>query len=456
MRKNMILIFCFITAFALRAATSAPPGELYRMMRIIESGMKIWKITGIEPLSKTVSEPFAEYGWRVTMERPFETVPASSNYGTENRTVQKNNAELIFISKREGLTAKEIRPRLKWKASPNELFTTIHYLGEGGGLFCFIKSDVVTLDWIAAHLQLKNGDCPAEAHANALNHEDENQFSRKNALIMIRRYGNSALPYLKISMGNALAEGDSILPHLQAVKNIGTPEAAELIRNAAESGNREVMKAVRDALKEPPYLKELKELYLQIAMHQFDLAAPIEASIQFGWQDELIPYLREVAGMPKSFRNFMMAVITLDQFQRKSDHSPELGYMEQIKLLLTRSGDLSGTPRVISLSDKANEHQLKMQKEDLTRVKPFEDALVNSPNKDIAIVAALMLYTFDPGSQSPVSKDYVRRIRSSGNRILMRLDRSRLLKILDSLHRNAESEEESSLFSSLARRLGAQ
>ena len=97
-----------------------------------------------------------------------------------------------------------------------------------------------------------------------------------------------------------------------------------------------------------------------------------------------------------------------------------------------------------------------MQKEDLTRVKPFEDALVNSPNKDIAIVAALMLYTFDPGPQSPVSKDYVRRIRNSGNRILMRLDRGRLLKILDSLRRNAESEDESSLFSSLAGRLGAQ
>ena len=149
----------------------------------------------------------------------------------------------------------------------------------------------------------------------------------------------------------------------------------------------------------------------------------------------------------------MIAVITLDQFQRKSDQSPELGYMEQIKLLLTRSGDLSGTPRVISLSDKANEHQLKMQKEDLTRVKPFEDALVHSVNKDIAIIAALMLYTFDPGPESPVSKDYVKRVHDSGNRILMHPDRRRVLEILNTLRRNAESEDEVSLFSSMAGRL---
>ena len=453
MRKNMILIFCFITAFALRAAHPAPPGELYRMMRIIEKGTKIWKITGIEPLSKTVSEPFAEYGWRVTMERPFETVPASANYGTENIPVQNNNAELIFIAKRDGLTAKKIRPLLKWKVAPNELFTTIHYLGEGGGLLCFLKSDVVTLDWIAAHLHLKGGDNPAEAHANALNHEDANQFSRKSALMMIKRYGNSALPYLKVSMGKALVDGESISPHLQAVKSIGTPEAAEVILNAAESGNREVMEAVRNVLKDPPYLKELKALYFQMAIHQFDLAAPIEAAILFGWQDELMPCLRDIARTPKSFRNFMMAVVTIDQFQRKSDQSPELGYMEQIKLLLTRSGDLTGTPRVISLSDKAKEHQLKMQKEDLTRVKPFEDALAQSANKDIAIIAALMLYTYDPGLNAPVSKDYVKRVRESGNRILMRVDRPRLLKILKTLHRNAESEEESSLFSSMAGRL---
>lgn len=454
MKRGIFLFFCCAAVgTVLRAAPPAPPGELYRMVRMIEKGTKVWKITGIEPLSNTVSEPFARNGWRVTMERPFESIPAAGIFDSKNLPDRKNNAELIFVLKQDKLDARKIRPLLKWKVAPNELYTTIHYLGEGGGLFCFVKSDVVTLDWTATHLRLKNGDSPAEALAEALNHEDENQFSRKNAVLLIRRYGNAALPPLKRSMGKAMVDGESILLHLRAVKSIGTPEAAAVILDAAASGSSEIADAVRSILREPPYLKELKDLYFQMAVHQYDLTAPIEASIQFGWNAELTPCLKDVSLTPKSFRNFMISTVTLDQFRRNSTNSPELGYMEQIKLLLTRSGDLAGTPRVISLSDKANEHQLKMQKEDLARVKPFEDALAHSANKDIAIVAALMLYMFDPGPQSPVSKDYVRRVRESGNRILMRLDRTRLLQILGTLRRNVVSEEESSLFSAMEVRL---
>ena len=456
MKRLFLLFFCLAGLFASVpiSAAPAPPGrELHQMLQVIVKGTKVWKIGAVDSLSKTVPYSFAEHGWRVVLERPFETAPVEGMPDPLGKRKLKNNAELIFIQKLPGVDPKKVRPLLRWKVAPNELYTTIHYLGEVAGLLCFAKADIVTLDWLCTHLRMSGGDNLAEPIANALNEEDENSFSKKSALVLIKKYGDSALPHLKRSMGKALIDSESILPHLDAIKSIGTKEASLLILSAAKSGNPEVLASVLDALSTPPFLADLKELYLMMASQQYNIVAPIEAAIQFGWTKEMLPHLLCAMRTPKSFHEYMVIVVTIDQFRRNVKDSPELGYMEQIKLLLTRSGDLQGTPRIISLSEKASAHQLKMQKEDLARVRPFEDAIVKSANPDMAIVAALLLYTFDPGRDAPVSKDYVRRVQQSGFRILRRLDREKVLRTLETLKRNVESSDESNLFSSLAARL---
>ena len=135
--------------------------------------------------------------------------------------------------------------------------------------------------------------------------------------------------------------------------------------------------------------------------------------------------------------------------------------MEQIKILLMRSGDIAGSPRVLSLSDKAVEVRRKLEKEDQRRIQPFEDLLVKSENRDMAVVAALALYLADwnpvpqrSAGPSVISKEYLRRVKETGMRILRRLDAARVQAILKTLKNSVESEEESNMFSSLAVRLG--
>ena len=195
------------------------------------------------------------------------------------------------------------------------------------------------------------------------------------------------------------------------------------------------------------------------------IPAAIEAAIRFKWEAEFLPVLRKIVRRPGSFREYMVVRTTIDQFETGKTESPELAAMEQIKILLMRSGDLSGTPRILSLSDKEVELKHKLEKEDRKRVQPLEDQRAASSNKDMAVIAALSLYVMEweelrvrrsgqrDGTTPPVSRDYLRRTKEAGLRILRRLDSTRVQEILAALKAHVESEDESNMFSSLAVRL---
>ena len=127
--------------------------------------------------------------------------------------------------------------------------------------------------------------------------------------------------------------------------------------------------------------------------------------------------------------------------------------MEQIKILLMRSGDLPGSPRIVSLSDKALEAKRKLDQEDQRRIQPFEDQLAKSKNTDMAVLAGLVLCMTDREVGSPLSKDYRQRVRNAGIRLLRRLDNRAVQNALRALRENVESEDESNYFGSLLVRL---
>lgn len=443
-----------------------PPETVRRDVYSLERDLKVWKAEKIEPLSVSVRAPFANNSWRVSLTRPFESAPVEGMPDPLGKRKMKNLAEFILVAKVPGISAEQVRRQLLWKVSANELYTVIAYLGDTPGYFWFGKSDILTLHWTKIFLRLSGGENLAGLIADALNQEDENNFSRKSAVVILPKYGNAAIPAIRRAIGFALADNETIRPHLLAMKNIGTPEAARELVQSLHSGNAQAYAALVEALSAPPYLEGAKEVYFRMASNHDALPAVIEAAIQFKWEAELLPVLKKLARKPNSFQEFLILKTTIDQFETKKTESPELAAMEQIRILLMRSGDVSGTPRILSLSDKAVEMRRKLEKEDRNRVQRFEDQLAGSKNRDMAIVAALSLYTvdWDPGrdrsrqSRGPavLSKDYRRRVKECGLRILRRLDRDRVQDILKTLKNNVESEDESNMFSSLAVRLGNQ
>ena len=466
MKMSVLLILVlsvWMSGISAAPPFSSPlPPQVRNTLRAIENSMKVWTVANVDPLTKTLRSPVAEGGWRIVLERPFETAPVEGLPDPLNKRAMKNNAEIVLLKNSPGMDLQSVRRQILWKVVHNELFTTIAYLGERGGFHYFAKADIVTLDWLKTHLRLAKGDNLGEVIAEALNVEDENNFSRKSAVSIIGHYGDAAIPFVKRALGVALAEHEEYRHHFVALKNIGTARAAQELKAAFRAGNADVQVAILDALSSPPYLKDARELYFQMVERHYYIASAIEAAIQFRWEKEMLPFLQRASLRPISFAEYVIVMTTIDQFVTGNKvNSPELDCAEQIKILLTRSGDIAGSPRILSLSDKASALNVKLDGEDRKRVRPFEDELVKSKNTGMAIVAALALAIYDPELSGPtpgrgpqiLSRDYVRRVRLSGMRVLTRLDRSRVREVLLNLKNSVESEEESNRFSSLAARL---
>lgn len=438
----------------LAAQTPPPPEPVLRNLYFLEKQMKVWNLDKIEPLSRSIRAPFAADSWRASLTRPFDTAPVEGLPDPQGKRNMRNLTELILVARRPGLTPEKVRPHLRWKVAPGEVRKVIAYLGESPEYFWFGQSDILTLHWIRKHIGLGgSASALAEVVAESLNVEDENGFSRKSAMLILPSYGNAAIPFLRRAIGTALAEREPIGPHLLVMKKIGTPEAAAELIRSLHSGSPEAYAALTDAMPGPPYLKEAKEIYFTLASRHDALPAAIEAAIQFHWEAELLPVLKKLARRPNSFQEYMILRTTIDQFENKRTDSPELAAMEQIKILLMRSGDLPGSPRILSLSDKALEVKRKLDQEDQRRIQPFEDQLAKSKNTDMAVLAGLILCMTDREVNAPLSKDYRFRVRDAGMRILRRLDNRAVQNALRSLKENAESEDESNYFGSLLVRL---
>lgn len=445
-----VVFFCI----PLAAQTPPPPEPVLRNLYFLEKQMKVWNLDKIEPLNRSIRAPFAADSWRASLTRPFDTAPVEGLPDPLGKRNMRNLTELILVARRPGLTPEKVRPHLRWKVAPGEVRNVIAYLGETPEYFWFGKSDILTLHWIRKHIGLGgNASALAEVIAESLNVDDENGFSRKSSMLILPSYGNAAIPHLRRAIGTALADREPIGPHLLTMKKIGTPEAAAELVRSLHSGRPEAYAALTDAMPGPPYLKEAKEVYFALASRHDALPAAIEAAIQFHWETELLAVLKKLVRRPNSFQEYMILRTTIDQFENKRTDSPELAAMEQIKILLMRSGDLPGSPRILSLSDKALEAKRKLDQEDQRRIQPFEDQLAKSKNTDMAVLAGLVLCMTDREVNAPLSKDYRLRVRDAGMRILRRLDNRAVKNALRALKENAESEDESNYFGSLLVRL---
>lgn len=445
-----VVFFCI----PLAAQTPPPPEPVLRNLYFLEKQMKVWNLDKIEPLNRSIRAPFAADSWRASLTRPFDTAPVEGLPDPLGKRNMRNLTELILVARRPGLTPEKVRPHLRWKVAPGEVRNVIAYLGETPEYFWFGKSDILTLHWIRKHIGLGgNASALAEVIAESLNVDDENGFSRKSSMLILPSYGNAAIPHLRRAIGTALADREPIGPHLLTMKKIDTPEAAAELVRSLHSGSPEAYAALTDAMPGPPYLKEAKEVYFALASRHDALPAAIEAAIQFHWETELLAVLKKLVRRPNSFQEYMILRTTIDQFENRRTDSPELAAMEQIKILLMRSGDLPGSPRILSLSDKALEAKRKLDQEDQRRIQPFEDQLAKSKNTDMAVLAGLVLCMTDREVNAPLSKDYRLRVRDAGMRILRRLDNRAVKNALRALKENAESEDESNYFGSLLVRL---
>ena len=127
--------------------------------------------------------------------------------------------------------------------------------------------------------------------------------------------------------------------------------------------------------------------------------------------------------------------------------------MEKIRLLLARVGDIPGTPKFISMTDKKKNLEAEKMVEERKRLEPLEQEFVKSQNVENAICSALMLCLFQPTVET-FNQDYVKRVNAEGVRLLKMLPRRTVRTVLRLLRDEVEDSQESEFFRNLMIQVG--
>ncbi len=458
MMKRILFPIFLSSALMLSAAAPAPsvsvPGSVRNLSAGLQKRFPAWRLASARPLSETVKGAFAADSWRVLFERPFEnTLVSGAALQNSKKTGElRNSAEIIFVKNRPGGLLPQIRRQLRWLASPQELYTVVHYLGVWEGFDVFARADIGTLAWLGETMRPAKGDSLLPVYAAALNEKDFSEYSRRLAPVLIAKFGNDAIPHLRRELGIAIAEKNPTAPHLLAFKNIGTKESVAELRRALASPIPEIVSTAADVFAVPPYLPAAKEIYLKLLSEHRNVEADVAACTELKCEKEALPVLYAISKKPQTFAEAALVAFAVRRFETGKKDNPELDLSEQIRLLMLRTGDTANSPLVLSISEKAAEREFKLSKEELKRTEPLEKQLAASPDSECAIAAALSLVVFSP-SEKEFRASYTKRVNETGMRILRAMPKERVRQFLRRLVDNVESRDESNFFSSVLNRI---
>ena len=446
-----LLLFLFFS-FSTLLFAETPPEIIKNTQKLIERKTFSWKTAATDPLSKTVKADFAKNGWRIIFQRPLES-QRNGNFSNIVKTGDpRNTAELIFIPGNHNIKA--IRSQLTWLNEPGELRTIPVYLGKKWQYDIFLRADIATITAVTSLIQPQGGDDLYKYYAEALNMHDFNETTRRAAAQLLPNGGKKVIPFIKLAIGNAIASEIDTTPHFVALKKIGTPEASAIFLAAYRTKIPNVIKAVEEAMLIPPALKGCEQIYFNMLKDRKWIDRIAIALEELGQKERLLSAIRYLKQEPESFEQFATLVFAEARCLTGKKENEAYLLSEQIRLMLARVGDIPGSPKFISVSDKAKNLDAEKLASDRKRLEPLERKFAQLKDVDSAICSALMLCMFNPTEQT-YNSDYIKRVNAEGIRLLKMLPRGRVRAVLRLLRDNVENSKESEFLRKIMIQVGA-
>ena len=444
-------LFVFLLLGAAVLIHAAPPETVERVKTLVEQRTAVWKASAVTPLSETVKEPFAKDGWRIEFQRPLESRSKEGIQGVLNPGDPRNTAEMIFLACDPD--PEKVRGKLTWLSEPGELFTKPVFLGKKWQYNIFLRADVATIAAIRNLILPNGGDDVYAVYAEVLNMADYNDTSRRAAARLLPAGGNHVIPMINRAIGIAITNEVNTSPHFVALKGIGTPEAAKAFAAAMRSKFPDVVRNAEDALVTPPALKGAEELYLSMLRSRKHTEECLSAIDELGCQKKAVPIIGKLLREPESFQEYSTLVFADHMFRNGTRKVDELELTHQMRLLTARVGDIPGTPKYISVSDKAANMEMELAAAERERIAPLEKQFLQSKNTDCAICSAVLLCLFNPKHET-YSKAYLKRVNDLGLRLLKGLPRARVRSVLRMLRDSVDNQKESDFFRKLLSQIG--
>lgn len=437
--KTLRILTALCACLALQAfAEPAPePGLPPSVIEPLKAAMEGWDMVHADSLPSVNAGDLQ--GWRILFAKRFDEDKEKGVSG--GRRQRFNHVDLALFPCSDSFNAADVKPKIPWSDAPEEYMPFKLHLGKGGGYEWFCKANIFSQDMLREAMKLQGGDGRMEALIKALDVEDRLLFSSNVAIKLLKRYGKDAVPGIKAALEKALDDDKKPEPYMMALKTLECEAANAALVSYFNAGDVRLTRASSEAMANKPYIKGAKDAYLKMLAAGSHIAPCAEACKQFGWEAEAIPLLERVQSSPSSFSDYSTATVALKHFKSgQLDMSP-FALAEQIKVVAVRNGDLEGTPKTMKMGETAGQREARLQDEDKKRLKPVEDALADSKDKDFAIVAAIALCLMKP--EKGIAPEYAKRVNESGMRVLSKLPAKDVQAVLYRLSRKVSDGDES-------------
>lgn len=401
------------------------------------------------------------------IDQPSETSAVLPKFNPKELPRERNHATVLIVPveafpienavvlrKPEELEAEDMRPfffskfGFLWRKIQSQYEKQTLYLGSDGEFHFFADGDLAVLDRILTSLELKGGINPSYLLASGLIVKDEYNYTCRYAIMRLAEIKDpNAVRAIRSSIRHSADLEEYPFPQFTALSLMSIPEAHQEVNEGTESSNRFIRIAAATALArraEPD--ASFKEGYFNMISTRTCLAPAIQSAIALDFSKEILPMLEEIARTPRNAEEFMLAAQAIWTI-RNPGKTPLHGQAaENIRAMLMRSGDLLGTARYQSVDEREERaRQTELAKLDQERIRPYYDFLVQSPDADLSIIAAVDLALFQTSDKrlAELHADaYLKRINDVGVSLLRDLPRDKTLETLRNLIRNNESPTE--------------
>ena len=400
------------------------------------------KVAGLPDEVSYVPEEIREYADFVVIpkESPFLAENAFRFTTEDTRNVPIEQAKTAF--RKYGILWKNFK-------TPFKVYTL--YLGEDSENYYFGQANLVVLLWFRRSFQLSGGESSLNLLGEALNVQDRDEFTRRFAVTELAKYKNEALPILEQSLRSSLELDVPPRPQFICMKMIDTPEADRMLCGYAESPDEILLTGLFQAFTDQIGARpSQKKVFMRMISSRIAPKLGVQMAMRTGLEKEIAPLLRSYVNQPRCFEDYSIGVRTLFAIRNPGKATPHAAAAEQIKLLLMRNGELPETLSFTDIDESELSREQRLAQQDEERIKPYVDAIVNSPDTDIGILTALELAMFttampefNPRNQiKGVKNSYLIRVRRTGGLILKQFPRVQVLRAFNALLSFVEGDKE--------------
>ena len=343
---------------------------------------------------------------------------------------------------------------IMWRKLQTQYETFTLYLGATEDFHVFASANISVLYSLYRNIDMTGGTDLISLLVDCLDIEDEEYFTNRFALVHLSEFGDASIPALQRAIKRIASSGATPIQQFLGLTNIATPQALELLNEAADSRDDLIRDAAFTALIGMPSVdKELKHAYVRMVETREKIWPGFAACDILGCAKELSPYLDAYYAKPRSVAEFETVARARWLLKDPKLDLVHTRALNEITIASIRSGEIANSPLYRNVQETDETRNARLHVEDEKRIASARDAILKAPQTDLSVAAGIELAMFLTKDKR-VSVQYIARVNNVGIDILRKLPRQETLRYLDALIRYNDSIPEAEKLSDIRARIG--